>query len=183
MRAADQSGHGVGSELADEELADEELADEELAGVLVELVGRLSRRLRRGARSWLAPFGLSDGQARVLRMIGRADGPLRMSDLARRVEIVPRSATTVVEALEAKGLVVRDMDPEDRRSILVRPTEAGAKILAELARARDEAAVALLAQLTRSDRLQLARLLRVLVRAEDGNTGRTVPTPGEDVGR
>src|ERR1700728_4901298 len=89
--------------------------NDEVATQLGELVSRISRRLRRGSTTRLAPFGLSDGQARALRIIGRAPSPLRMSDIAKRIEVVPRSATTVIEGLEAKGLVFRQIDPEDRR--------------------------------------------------------------------
>jgi DNA-binding MarR family transcriptional regulator len=134
-------------------------ASDELAAQLGELVSVLSRRLRRSSKGRLVPFGLTDGQARVLRILGRAPSPLRMSEIARRIEIVPRSATTVVEGLEEKGLVSREIDLEDRRSILVRPTAAGSRLLDELRRARADAAVALFGDLAPVDRLTLFGLL------------------------
>jgi len=92
-------------------------------------------------------------------MIGRAHSPLRMSEIARRMQIVPRSATTVIAGLEGKGLVVREVDPADRRSVLVRLTDAGAELHADIGRARDEAAVDLFNRLGRADQLALVALL------------------------
>ncbi|HTX01939.1 MAG TPA: MarR family transcriptional regulator [Acidimicrobiales bacterium] len=122
----------------------------------------ISRRLRRSSARALEPFGLTDAQGRVLRHIARAGAPLRMSELARRIEIVPRSATTVVESLESQGLVAREIDLADRRSILVHLTAAGEQILAEVSRARDEAAEAMFKALRRQDRRELARLLGIV---------------------
>jgi DNA-binding MarR family transcriptional regulator len=82
-----------------------------------------------------------------------------MSQIARRIQIVPRSATTIIEGLEAKGLVVREIDAEDRRSVLVRMTGAGAQLFRESGRARDKAAVELFSRLDPSDQVALLKLL------------------------
>jgi DNA-binding MarR family transcriptional regulator len=132
---------------------------DEAATQIGETLARISRRLRRISAQHLAPFGLTDGQARALRMVGRARSPLCMSEIARRIEVVPRSATTLIEGLEAKGFVVREIDTLDRRSILVRLTVAGAQLYQEIGRARDKAAVELFSHLEHADQLALLRLL------------------------
>jgi DNA-binding MarR family transcriptional regulator len=156
------------------------VAEDEVATQLGEVVGRLSRRLRRASRPMLRSFELSDGQARTLRIIGHARSPLRMSEIARRIEVVPRSATSVVEVLERRGLVAREMDPEDRRSVLVRLTPAGGQLFASLGEARDEAASAIFATLELPDRLELLRLLRTVDARGDGESaGRGVAGKAE----
>ena len=142
--------------------------DEELAAQLGELVRRLTRRLRRSSSERLELFGLTDGQARVLSLVARSGAPLRMSQVAQRIEVVPRSATTVVAGLEEKGLVLREIDRNDRRSILVRLTKAGADVFDELGRDRDIAAVELFGRIQRSDRLELLQLLARIVTEGDG---------------
>jgi DNA-binding MarR family transcriptional regulator len=152
-------------------------SDEALAAAAAERVWRIARRLRRASQAWLAPFGLTDAQARVLRMLGRADGALRMSEIARKLDVVPRSATTVVEGLEGKGLVTRVTDLEDRRSVLVEPTPAGAAILEELARARNEVAVGLFSRCSPSERAELVRLLSVVAPPDEDELDRTREGP------
>ena len=58
-------------------------------------------------------------------MYSRADEPLRMSDLADRLGIVPRSATTVVDALESAGLATRATDPANHAAALHMVTMQG----------------------------------------------------------
>ncbi|MFI1917352.1 MarR family winged helix-turn-helix transcriptional regulator [Nocardia sp. NPDC020380] len=130
---------------------------------LPDLFLRTSKRIRGNQVSRLAPLGLTPAQARALRIIGRAPEPLTMSVLAEHLGIVPRSATTVVDALAAADLVTRAPDPANRRSTLVTPTEAGHKVLASMADARRAAASELFSALTPEQRKTLHDLLEVLL--------------------
>jgi DNA-binding MarR family transcriptional regulator len=82
-----------------------------------------------------------------------------MTELADRLGIVPRSVTTVVDALEEAGLVRRDIDPRNRRAILLRLTDRGAAVRDDLREARRRAAEDLFAPLSASDRAILTSLL------------------------
>jgi DNA-binding MarR family transcriptional regulator len=126
---------------------------------LADAVQQLARRLRHGARHRLAPLGLTPGQGRALSVLERAGGPLRMAALADALRIVPRSATGVVEGLEEAGLVRRETDPADRRSVLVSLTDAGRGTLDELAEARRRTAEELFGSLDPADQRRLLTLL------------------------
>jgi len=128
-------------------------------GQLADLLHRLMRRLRRSQAERLAPLGLTPAQERALRVISRSDEPLRMTELADRLGIVPRSLTTVVDALEEAGLVRREIDPSNRRAILLRLTGQGTAVRDELREARRRAAEDLFAPLPDDDRELLANLL------------------------
>jgi len=129
---------------------------------LAELLACTSWRLRRASRRELEPLGLTFGQARALRLLTRAGGSVRIGELAARLEVVPRSATSMVDALEAAGLVDRTPDPIDRRSILVGLTDSGVDLLARLGRARRASAESLFARLDAAQREQLLELLATL---------------------
>jgi DNA-binding MarR family transcriptional regulator len=122
----------------------------------------LTKRLRRSQADRLAPLGLTPAQERALRMIARGDEPPRMTEIAERLGIVPRSLTTVVDALEEAGLVRREIDPSNRRAILLSLTERGAAVRDDLREARRRAAEDLFAPLSPADRETLARLLALL---------------------
>src|SRR5437762_12268297 len=100
---------------------------EQIAALLDGIVRRQRRASREG-------FGesVTHGQFRVLRTLDHAEQPLRLSELAARLGIVPRSATSVVDDLEAAGLVARQPDPHDRRATLVDLTPDGRQILTSL---------------------------------------------------
>jgi DNA-binding MarR family transcriptional regulator len=131
---------------------------------LADLLHGLTKRLRRAQADGLAPLGLTPAQGRALRMIARSEDeePLRMTELADRLGIVPRSVTTVVDALEEAGLVRREIDPRNRRAILLRLTDRGAAVRDDLREARRRAAEDLFAPLSADDRKTLAGLLTLL---------------------
>ena len=126
---------------------------------LADLVHRLTKRLRRAQAERLAPLGLTPAQERAMRMIARGEEPLRMTEIADRLGIVPRSLTTVIDALEEAGLVRREVDPRNRRAILLHLTDRGAGVRDELREARRRAAEDLFAPLADADREALGGLL------------------------
>ena len=129
---------------------------------LADLLQRLTRRLRRSQAERLSPLGLTPAQERALRWITRSDEPPRMAELADRLGIVPRSLTTVIDALEEAGLVRREIDPTNRRAILLHLTERGTAVRDDLREARRRAAEDLFAPLSAQDRQTLAELLTLL---------------------
>lgn len=136
--------------------------DEDAILQVAELFTRVFRRMRRGTAKELEPFGLTFAQGRVLGVLGRAEAPMRIGDLAARLEIVPRSATSMVDLLEEAGLAERQPDREDRRSVLVSPTAAGRALLERMGEARRESAEALFGTLDDGQLAYLRGLLETL---------------------
>jgi DNA-binding MarR family transcriptional regulator len=83
-------------------------------------------------------------------------GPLPMSRLAESLDISVASITGVVDRMEARGLVARRRDADDRRVILVEPAEGGRKLFAEIDAKRRHGLAKLLEKLSEQD---LQRLL------------------------
>lgn len=129
-----------------------------------ELLSRVARSLQHRARERLAPLGLTPAAVRALGVVGRAE-PVRMAELAERLRVVPRSATTTVDLLVEAGLVERVPDPGDRRAVLVRLTGSGRARQDELRTERRRAAEELLAVLAEDER---AHLHELLARVDEG---------------
>lgn len=125
---------------------------------LAETLLRAARRLRREWASSLGPWDLSPHHARALRVVAELDRP-RLGAVAERLHVTPRSATEVIDALEARGLVVRVPDEADRRAVRVVLTERGEGVRDEIAAARRAAAETCFAPLSDGERADLARLL------------------------
>ncbi|OON83032.1 MarR family transcriptional regulator [Streptomyces tsukubensis] len=59
----------------------------------------------------------------TLRLAGK---PLRIKEIADKVQVVQPHVTRQVQQLERRGLVHRIGDPDDRRASLIEPTDEGA---------------------------------------------------------
>jgi DNA-binding MarR family transcriptional regulator len=73
---------------------------------------------------WAEKHGLSEGRLGVLFRLYRG-GATALGDLAHDFHTSSRNVTGLVDHLERDGLVQRIPDPDDRRSVRARLTEAG----------------------------------------------------------
>ncbi|WP_159794695.1 MarR family winged helix-turn-helix transcriptional regulator [Puerhibacterium puerhi] len=151
------------------------------AATLVELLHATLRGLRRDAAALGDP--LTPGQARLLRVLAHADGPLRAVDLAARLDVAPRSVTTKVDQAEGDGYVRRLPDPHDRRARLVELTDAGRAALARVWAERRQGAAARLARLEPAEREELLRMLRVVSGEADDAAAAADAAAADDAAR
>jgi DNA-binding MarR family transcriptional regulator len=89
-------------------------------------------------------------------------GGLAQGELVKEMGVAPSIMVTLLNPLEADGLVTRERDPGDRRRHLVTLTAAGEKQLASASRAQKETEDALFASLDADQREQLRGLLLAL---------------------
>jgi len=131
---------------------------------LADAVMRAGKRMRRETFHRLSPHGITPSQGRALEVLARGahhgGDKIRLNQLAERLHIAPRSVTTVVDALEAAGLVARTQDPEDRRAILLQLTTAGHAVVEQIGRVRQEVAEEYFGAISAEQRAALLGLLR-----------------------
>jgi len=128
---------------------------------LADTFGAVARQLREKSAETLAPWDITPAHLRALRTLARHE-TMRLSELSDRLQIAPRTATEVVDALQTRGLVGRRADPADRRAILVEVTERGADTLAEIRATSGTEAGRIFGRLGPADRAELARILSKL---------------------
>jgi DNA-binding MarR family transcriptional regulator len=100
------------------------IAVEELVKSLYRL-GLVQRAIGRHA---LAELG---SQGFVALGVVHRHGPVRVSDVARQLNVDLSVASRQIAALTVAGYVRREPDPEDRRAQLVSLTEAGTRVLGD----------------------------------------------------
>lgn len=105
--------------------------------------------------------GLPFGRTRALRRLH--DGPLALHALAEAMSVDAPAATVAVNDLEARGLVVRQPHPTDRRTKLVSLTPAGRELVAR-ERAIVQHAPRALAELPAADLAAFARVVDALTK-------------------
>lgn len=131
-----------------------------------ELLTAAARALRRRVAAAFESYDVTPGQSRALH-VAVEHGASRPSEIAEALRIAPRSATEVIDALEARGLVTREADLGDRRATRVVPTSEGERLAAVLAEMRQAESEQLLADLPAADRAELDRILRRLLAGHD----------------
>ncbi|WP_144120216.1 MarR family winged helix-turn-helix transcriptional regulator [Catellatospora sichuanensis] len=135
--------------------------DEHEEAGLSEAFWAVARRLRHLTKDALAPWQITPSQSRALNVLGRQEA-LRLNELAEQLRIAPRSATEVVDDLQARGLVERRADPADRRATLVALTGPGRDTAQAIEVARRAEADRFFSALDPDDRTQLGNILRKL---------------------
>ncbi|MFV0308396.1 MAG: MarR family winged helix-turn-helix transcriptional regulator [Desertimonas sp.] len=89
--------------------------------------------LLRALENDLAEESLTLGDYQVLVYLAEAERPLRMSDLASRLQLTPSGLTRRLDGLVRSGDVERIPDEQDRRVMLAQLTERGHERLQEAA--------------------------------------------------
>ncbi len=89
--------------------------------------------------------------------------------LAHDLGLDKTTLTSLLDRLEADGLVVRRLDPHDRRARIPELTDAGRRMQAEVTSARDRAEAELLGAFTDAEQEQLRALLTRLAAGEPGS--------------
>ena len=81
--------------------------------------------------------GLPFSRIRILKRLARQ--PMTVKQVAEATTIDAPAATVAINDLEARGLVIRETDPQNRRCKLVSLTDAGRKVVAVLDDTEDPA--------------------------------------------
>lgn len=130
-------------------------------GILGRL-SRLSHLVDRELRAFFATKGLQPGEFDILATLRRSGPPYRLTagGLVDAAMVTSGAITNRLDHLVAKGLVTRETDPQNRRSVLITLAERGRALVDEVVGEHIENEKRLLAPLDQRQQEQLARLLR-----------------------
>jgi DNA-binding MarR family transcriptional regulator len=94
-------------------------------------ISRLSRMLDRELKRFFAEHGLESGEYDVLATVHRSGRPegLTAGSFLKAALVTSGAVTNRVDRMEAKGLVERVRDSDDRRSVKIRLTARGTEIV------------------------------------------------------
>lgn len=123
----------------------------------------------------LTPLNLTSVQFACLVAIHDVPG-LDATRLAALVAYDRPTLTGVIDRLEAKGLVMRESHPKDRRTRLLHLTAEGRKVLADADRAAHQSRDDLLGPLSPQERRQFMLLLEKLVLLHAGQQAADAPS-------
>ena len=131
-----------------------------LLGCSVKMESILSQRLRKEFKTSLSRFD-------VLAQLERFPDGLTMTDLSRRLLVSNGAITGLVDKLRDAGQVVRQDDPRDRRSVIVRLTRKGRDHFLRMARRHEEWVISILGDMSAEAQSELLQNLTLLQRNLD----------------
>jgi DNA-binding MarR family transcriptional regulator len=106
----------------------------------------------------LTPLGLTPPHSGILRALAESAG-ISQQQLATQLGVHPSRLVALVDDLEARGLAERRQSPDDRRTHALQLTDAGRKLLGEIARTALKLQSEVCASLDSAERDLLATLL------------------------
>lgn len=145
----------------------------ELGDELVGLAAALRRSVRRRLRRVMPGPPLRGAHVELLRIVEQQPG-IGVAAAARALSLVPNTVSTLVNQLVEKEMLVREVDPADRRAARLRLTEPALARLAAWREARAQLVAGGVATLSAADRHALERsipALRALVAAVERGDG------------
>ena len=113
----------------------------------------------------LARFGITRADFDVLATLRRSGTPYRLTPtaLSRAMMISSGGTTKRLDRLQARGLLARSNDPNDRRGVVVALTQKGMNLVDDAVEAHVADERRVLAPLRPAERKTLARLLDALL--------------------
>ena len=125
-------------------------------------VMRVHQLLLARVEDTLKPYRLTFAAYEALRLLAfTRSGSLPMGKMSERLMVHPAAVTNAIARLEQRGLVERQMSPEDRRVVLATITPAGKQVAAEATDALNDAAFGL-QTLTQGQAAEIAAALHLL---------------------
>jgi DNA-binding MarR family transcriptional regulator len=120
-----------------------------------QIENRIRQNLQAGFDTTLPRFDL-------MAQLERAPEGLKMSELSQRMMVTGGNVTGITDGLEKEGLVIREMDPTDRRVFRVKLTPEGQRQFQRMAAEHEQWVVDLFGSLTQKQKKQLFDLLAEL---------------------
>lgn len=137
---------------------------------LGEAVNRTARLLRRLADQRLAPFGLSAGYLPVLTALMREDR-VSQKTLTERAGIGQPTMAATLARMERDGIIARQSDPDDKRSVLFTLTAKTRLRLPDVGTAVRDLNIDAIAGLSEGDSERLRKLLAIVAEAVEKALG------------
>lgn len=168
------------SDFVDEAVEGWARQDPRLQTSALEITGRLdriARHLDRRVAEALTESGLNCRDLEVLGALCRSGCGMPAGRLARAAMLTSGGMTGQTDRLANAGLVTRQPDPDDRRTVLVSLTPEGRAAAENAVRSYLDAGEGALGVLTEQERATLADLLRKLLMGLEGPVAAEDPRP------
>jgi DNA-binding MarR family transcriptional regulator len=124
----------------------------------------LGHYIRRGLDQELAQYGGASSAHFIVLMMLACEGSITAAELAKRLSQDPGAMTRLLDRMEARSLVRRVRQEDDRRRVCIELTSQGQKLLPVLERAGKVVVNRALRDFTGPEQRQLSAFLKRMIR-------------------
>ena len=135
---------------------------------LRELIRVLVRNLGILEKSDASCCGVTISQCHAIVEIGRS-GEVSLNELAELLALDKSTMSRTINNLVEDGLVIRELDPEDRRYVKIKLTDKGIKIFKDIEESMDRYYKAIFNSVPEEKREQVLDSLKLLIEAVNKN--------------
>ncbi len=125
---------------------------------------RIQRQLQVHLHQSVAPIGITGTEAHLLSYLA-SYAPVPVGDLVRVFGLKKSTLTGILDRLEEAGYTIRQINPDDRRSFLLKTTPRGAKAAQKVRALLERFEASLDAELSASDKKAFVRVAAAIERA------------------
>lgn len=141
-----------------------DLPPERLVAHVLDLESRLRAALQEGPASGWLQIDLTLPQLKTLLILGK-EGTIHLGGLSEQLEVGLSTASGIVDRLHERGMLTRQVDPDDRRSVRLSLSERGRLEVSKLYSIGRIQFEHLLQHVDSADLVLVARALAVLYNA------------------
>lgn len=118
----------------------------------------VGQKVKKSSHNFESACELSPHEFAVLSVLGKK-GPLAVKEIANHLQDISLSTLTrVMDSLESKDYIKRNLDANDRRSFVITPTDKAAELCEHFSQHMETIAESMLSALTPVERLMLLEL-------------------------
>jgi len=142
-------------------------AREKMSQEILEKLGCLFHGVNLSVRMNFNKLDLRRAQVTILFIIARSSEPVSMKELAKKLNVTNGAITQLIDGLESKKLIERQVDAKDRRLIRIKLARSTQATFKKIKKSYAEKAEQIFAVFNDSELVQLDGLLGKLNRCND----------------
>lgn len=127
-----------------------------------EILLAFKRKIAESSKKSFFKPDITFSQMETLMFIGPS-GSKTMDSIADYLKITPPSATSLIEKMEKKGLVIRMRNRKDRRVVSIRLSSKTKKEIGVLWKEREKVLNQIVSKLSAQDKKHFIRIMRILI--------------------
>ncbi len=132
------------------------------ASEIAELVCELTKKCTIKEEYFAASFGLSPTEVKVLKSFSESNS-LTIKDLCGKLKITPGRITHIISSLEQKKLIVRNVDPNDKRNAVLSVSQRCTPLIENLNESYIQLHQNILERLGEDEQEKIASSLKILI--------------------